>query len=133
MGDIPRVNSHDRSDLVAYWIVPLADCTHTVEFEHGTTTGKRVVWVDGQVCAFFGGFIALSVLYIYHIQNMFLSSRPKVCRNYRDCIQIEIVILTDVDVSKFVPNFYLPPNPTTCISKLMCRGLLNLKKIGSFL
>lgn len=37
------------SDLVATWEVPLAGCVHTVEFEHGTTTGKRVIRVDSKV------------------------------------------------------------------------------------
>lgn len=35
-------------DLVAHWDVPLHDRVHNIEFEHGTTTGKRVVRVDGQ-------------------------------------------------------------------------------------
>ncbi len=35
------------NDLVAAWEVRLADQMHLVEFEHGTTTGKRVVRVDG--------------------------------------------------------------------------------------
>ena len=38
------------SDLVAVWDVPLCDKVHLVEFEHGTTTGKRVLKVDGKVC-----------------------------------------------------------------------------------
>ncbi|XP_066152375.1 fas apoptotic inhibitory molecule 1 [Euwallacea fornicatus] len=38
----------DRSDLVAYWSVPLFDGVHIVEFEHGTTTGKRVLRLDGK-------------------------------------------------------------------------------------
>lgn len=42
--------SSKRVDLVAYWSVPLLDGVHTVEFEHGTTSGKRVLRVDGQVC-----------------------------------------------------------------------------------
>ncbi|KAG7188770.1 hypothetical protein KM043_008388 [Ampulex compressa] len=29
------------------WIVPLSDGNHTIEFEHGTATGRRVVKVDG--------------------------------------------------------------------------------------
>jgi hypothetical protein len=37
------------SDLVAIWEVPLCDKIHKVEFEHGTTTGKRVLRVDGKV------------------------------------------------------------------------------------
>jgi len=39
------------SDLVAKWDVTLSDNVHRVEFEHGTTTGKRVIRVDGNVCA----------------------------------------------------------------------------------
>ncbi|KAK8727408.1 hypothetical protein OTU49_009543 [Cherax quadricarinatus] len=35
-------------DLVALWEVPLSDGIHKVGFEHGTTTGRRVLWVDGQ-------------------------------------------------------------------------------------
>ena len=37
------------SDLVAVWDVPLCDKVHKVEFEHGTTTGKRVLKIDGKV------------------------------------------------------------------------------------
>lgn len=36
------------TDLVATWRVPLGDGVHIVEFEHGTTTGKRIIRVDGQ-------------------------------------------------------------------------------------
>ncbi|UYV79504.1 FAIM, partial [Cordylochernes scorpioides] len=35
-------------DLVAVWKIPLSDQVHTVEFEHGTTTGKRVIRINGQ-------------------------------------------------------------------------------------
>jgi len=38
------------SDLVAKWDVTLSDKVHRIEFEHGTTTGKRVIRVDGNVC-----------------------------------------------------------------------------------
>lgn len=37
------------SDLVASWDIALSDGVHKVEFEHGTTTGKRVITVDGKV------------------------------------------------------------------------------------
>ena len=37
-------------DLVAFWDVPLSDGVHRIEFEHGTTSGKRVIRVDGKVC-----------------------------------------------------------------------------------
>ena len=36
-------------DLVATWDVPLPDGVHNVEFEHGTTSGKRIIRVDGKV------------------------------------------------------------------------------------
>ncbi|CAG9863313.1 unnamed protein product [Phyllotreta striolata] len=44
---VDSTSSQDRTDLVAYWSVPLLDGVHTVEFEHGTTSGKRVLRVDG--------------------------------------------------------------------------------------
>lgn len=37
------------TDLVAVWEVALSDGVHRIEFEHGTTSGKRVVYVDGKV------------------------------------------------------------------------------------
>lgn len=37
------------SDLVATWDISLSDGIHTIEFEHGTTTGKRIIRVDGKV------------------------------------------------------------------------------------
>lgn len=47
--DLSRNNSGERTDLVAYWSIPLYDGVHTIEFEHGTTTGKRVLRIDGKV------------------------------------------------------------------------------------
>ncbi|XP_037618454.1 fas apoptotic inhibitory molecule 1-like [Sebastes umbrosus] len=35
-------------DLVAAWDVALSDGVYRVEFAHGTTTGKRIVYVNGQ-------------------------------------------------------------------------------------
>lgn len=35
-------------DAVATWDLRLNDGPHTVTFEHGTTSGKRVIIVDGQ-------------------------------------------------------------------------------------
>ena len=34
-------------DFTATWTVPLSDGVHKVQFEHGTTSGKRVIIVDG--------------------------------------------------------------------------------------
>ena len=36
------------SDLVAVWEIHLADGIHMIEFEHGTTSGKRVVRINRQ-------------------------------------------------------------------------------------
>ena len=48
-------------DTVAVWNVPMSDKMYKIEFEHGTTSGKRVVRVNGKVTTlflisyFFGG------------------------------------------------------------------------------
>ena len=39
----------DSADLVAVWEVSLADGIHVIEFEHGTTSGKRILRVDRKV------------------------------------------------------------------------------------
>jgi len=36
-------------DLVAVWEVPLQSGLYSIEFEHGTTTGKRIIRVNGKV------------------------------------------------------------------------------------
>ncbi|XP_060536467.1 fas apoptotic inhibitory molecule 1 isoform X2 [Cylas formicarius] len=48
MASQSTLGSPDRSNLVAYWSVPLLDGVHTVEFDHGTTSGKRVLRIDGK-------------------------------------------------------------------------------------
>lgn len=35
-------------DVVAVWNVPMSDQMYKIEFEHGTTSGKRVVRVNGK-------------------------------------------------------------------------------------
>lgn len=35
--------------MVGMWEVPLSDGIYQIEFEHGTTTGKRVVYINGKV------------------------------------------------------------------------------------
>lgn len=47
--NLSQKNLEDKGDLVAYWSVPLIDGLHTIEFEHGTTSGKRVLRIDGKV------------------------------------------------------------------------------------
>ena len=48
-------------DLVAVWSVALADGMHRVEFEHGTTTGRRIVRVDSKVRYFVSHIFAIIV------------------------------------------------------------------------
>ncbi|KAK3557248.1 hypothetical protein QTP70_026094 [Hemibagrus guttatus] len=36
------------ADMVGMWEVPLSDGIYQIEFEHGTTTGKRVVYINGK-------------------------------------------------------------------------------------
>lgn len=49
---VSLIRSMSSADLVAIWDVPLCDKVHRIEFEHGTTTGKRVIRVDGKVRLF---------------------------------------------------------------------------------
>lgn len=50
-------------EIVGSWDVPLRGKIYKVEFEHGTTTGKRVLWIDGQVW--------LEILLHVHIEHIF--------------------------------------------------------------
>ncbi|KAJ8036048.1 Fas apoptotic inhibitory molecule 1 [Holothuria leucospilota] len=36
------------ADVVALWDISLSDGVHKVQFEHGTTSGKRVITIDGK-------------------------------------------------------------------------------------
>lgn len=48
--DVPiPVLKKDVKEVVAQWRVPLHGKVYNIEFEHGTTSGKRVIWVDGKV------------------------------------------------------------------------------------
>lgn len=38
-----------NNDVVAVWDVPMNDGLYTVEFEHGTLTGKRIIRINGTV------------------------------------------------------------------------------------
>ncbi|XP_008071667.1 fas apoptotic inhibitory molecule 1 isoform X2 [Carlito syrichta] len=42
----PPYSLEKMADLVAVWDVALSDGVHKIKFEHGTTSGKRVVYVD---------------------------------------------------------------------------------------
>lgn len=40
--------SKAKSCVVAEWRVPISGMLYKVEFEHGKTSGKRVIWVNGK-------------------------------------------------------------------------------------
>ena len=52
-------------DMVGTWEVRLSDGVHHISFEHGTTTGKRVVTVDEQVRYFLTVTIRKPNMYMY--------------------------------------------------------------------
>lgn len=41
------------NDLVATWDILLTNGKHRIEFEHGTTSGKRIIRLDGRVSILF--------------------------------------------------------------------------------
>lgn len=49
--DSNEKNEYDKREIAAEWNVPLRGNLHLIEFEHGTTSGKRVLWIDGKVNA----------------------------------------------------------------------------------
>lgn len=57
------------SDLVATWEVPLYDRIHKIEFEHGTTTGRRMVRVDGEIISQVGWMFKLVGNESFEIKN----------------------------------------------------------------
>lgn len=38
-----------KREIAAEWRVPTKGKIYIIEFEHGTTSGKRVLWIDGKV------------------------------------------------------------------------------------
>lgn len=41
--------SYEKREVAAEWRVPLRGKLHKIEFEHGTTSGRRVLWIDEKV------------------------------------------------------------------------------------
>lgn len=39
----------DNNDIVATWNVPMCNTVYKIEFFHGTTTGRRVIRINGRV------------------------------------------------------------------------------------
>lgn len=39
---------YEQREVAALWQVPLKGQVHKIEFEHGTASGRRVIWLDGK-------------------------------------------------------------------------------------
>lgn len=46
-----------KRHIIAEWQVPIRGKLYNIEFEHGTTSGKRVLLVDGKVCHLMKGIL----------------------------------------------------------------------------
>lgn len=42
-------NAYEIREVSAEWQVPIGGKLHKIEFEHGTTSGKRILWIDEKV------------------------------------------------------------------------------------
>lgn len=42
-------NAYENRDVAAEWQVPVGGKLHKIEFEHGTTSGRRILWIDEKV------------------------------------------------------------------------------------
>lgn len=40
--------NHGKNDVVARWVIPIRGKLYDIEFEHGTMSGKRVIWINGE-------------------------------------------------------------------------------------
>lgn len=59
----------DYPDLVAKWTVAFPQGLQTIEFEHGETTGKRVIRINGEEVG----------LFLHDNISMFLLSISRLC------------------------------------------------------
>ncbi len=62
----------DIPDLVAVWKIPLPHGLQVIEFEHGETSGKRVVRVNGQEVRFARSCFSVSIVLIISIIQQIL-------------------------------------------------------------
>jgi len=42
-------NAYEKREVVAEWHVPMKGVINKIEFEHGTASGKRVIWLNEKV------------------------------------------------------------------------------------
>jgi len=38
-----------KKDIIAEWRIPIKGRLHKIDFEHGTASGKRVLWINDKV------------------------------------------------------------------------------------
>lgn len=55
-------SAYEKREITASWDVPTKRQVYKVEFEHGTASGKRVLWVNGKVIIIFFPFSFISFL-----------------------------------------------------------------------
>lgn len=42
-------SAYENREVAAEWQVPVRGKLHKIEFEHGTTSGRRILWIDEKV------------------------------------------------------------------------------------
>ncbi|KAH8275531.1 fas apoptotic inhibitory molecule 1 isoform X1 [Drosophila bipectinata] len=45
---IPEDQRYNKQNIVAQWCVPINGKMYRIELEHGTTSGRRMIWVNGR-------------------------------------------------------------------------------------
>lgn len=64
-----EATNYEQREIVAEWRVPLHGKLYQIEFEHGTTSGRRVLWINNKVILLCVQFECSS----HKTQNLFLS------------------------------------------------------------
>lgn len=44
---------YNKNNIVAKWCAPIKGKMYRIELEHGTTSGRRMIWVNGKVSLYF--------------------------------------------------------------------------------
>lgn len=47
--DMATIAAYENREIAAEWQIPVRGRLHKVEFEHGTTSGRRILWIDEKV------------------------------------------------------------------------------------
>lgn len=48
---LPEEKRYNKNNIVAKWCAPINGKMYRIELEHGTTSGRRMIWVNGKVTA----------------------------------------------------------------------------------